>query len=257
MKAFIRKLSRGLRGSTIPDENSVILELLAPTSNPSSSGWVVDIGAHVGSACIPWGELGFRCLAFEPNKAVRDLLEIRSRGLPIIVDARALGSGSEEPSTFYVSTISTGIGSLIPFDSSHAAESVVEPVNAQAALESHGVGEILYLKIDVEGYDHIVLTNIDFSVYTPTCVMVEFEWNKTKLLGISPNEQAEYLSSLGYYVVVSEWYPIVQYGQRHRFRAATPFTGAEISGTSWGNLLGFRYLNDCQRFVELMNRRYA
>ena len=257
MRTFLRRSISRVLDRRVPDENSVILDILAPRSNPDSCGWVVDIGAHVGSTCVPWGEKGFRCLAFEPNKAVRDQLETRSRGLPIIVDARAVGSGLEASVEFFTSAVSTGISSLVPFHESHTAESLVNPVNAQAALEGHGVDEILYLKIDVEGYDHIVLTNIDFTVYSPICVMVEFEWSKTEQLGISPNEQATYLSNLGYHVAVSEWFPVVQYGQRHRFKRAAPFTGGEISDASWGNLLGFRYMKDCNRFVDLMNRRYS
>ena len=254
VRTVLSRLGRRRVRRQKPDENVALMIVHRAKTSGRSHGWVVDVGAHLGGVCIPWAELGFECLAFEPNPKMREGLSKRVQQLPITIDGRALGSGLESSSRFYLSSVSSGISSLLPFDQSHYAAFEVDIENTQSALESHGLDDIYFLKCDAEGYDHVILSNLDFSVYSPEYVMVEFEWNKTKLIGVTPNNQAAYLTRHGYHVVVSEWFPVVKYGTQHRFRHSYIFADGHITETGWGNLLGFRNRDDAHLFIKVMNR---
>ena len=65
----------------------------------------------------------------------------------------------------------------------------------------------------------------------------EFEDRKTVQLGYDVVEMVRFIRDQGYEVVVSEWEPIVEYGQQHIWRRFTQFPD-ELPENAWGNLIG-------------------
>jgi hypothetical protein len=73
----------------------------------------------------------------------------------------------------------------------------------------------------------------------PSVVLCEFEDRKTLPLGHTYHDIANYLRGWGYEVIVSEWYPIAEYGQTHRWRRAVRYP-VDLDPYAWGNLLAVR-----------------
>jgi hypothetical protein len=67
--------------------------------------------------------------------------------------------------------------------------------------------------------------------------MCEFEDRKTVPLGYDYDDLATYLIKLGYVVFTSEWYPVVEYGRRHRWRSMRRYPVPLDDERGWGNLL--------------------
>ena len=56
-------------------------------------------------------------------------------------------------------------------------------------------------------------------------------------LGYDYHALATYLSKLGYVVFTSEWYPVVEYGKRHRWRSMLRYPVPLADTRAWGNLV--------------------
>ena len=50
----------------------------------------------------------------------------------------------------------------------------------------------------------------------------------------------EYLSKLGYKIIVSEWYPIVRYGTTHKWRGLKKYPCELDDKNAWGNFICFK-----------------
>jgi hypothetical protein len=72
-----------------------------------------------------------------------------------------------------------------------------------------------FLKIDTEGHDLFVLQGFPWERNRPQVIECEFEDLKSKPLGYTTKDMADFLVGKGYTVYVSEWHPILKYGQRH------------------------------------------
>lgn len=221
-----------------PDECSLVFAALDARSRP---GTMVDVGAHVGSSLLPFAKAGWRVLALEPDRVNRELLLSETRGLPkVTIDSRAASDHEEEGVTFFRSDLSTGISGLSAFHPTHQASDRVTLSTLRTILQGHKIETVDFLKIDTEGFDLFVLRGVPWESVSPNVIVCEFEDAKTVPLGYSFHDMAALLVQQGYAVIVSEWYPIVQYGRDHSWRRFVEYP-CELEDTrAWGNLIAVR-----------------
>jgi FkbM family methyltransferase len=205
-----------------------------------SGGTLVDVGAHTGSTAAPFASRGWHVYAIEPVEANLARLQERLRGCPrVVIDTRAVSNRSGELVTLYTSQVSSGIATLAPFHPSHQPNATVRTVSlAEFCLENRVAG-IDVLKIDTEGFDLFVLQGHDWSI-RPRIVICEFEDRKTVPLGYCVSDLAWFLLERQYQVLVSEWYPIEEYGREHRWWRYFEWGDDTPSPSSWGNLIAAR-----------------
>jgi len=209
-------------------------------SDAGSVGTMVDVGAHHGSSLGRFAADGWRVIAFEPDNLNRQYLVSAHGHRPNVdVDIRAVADEPKEASPFYGSDLSTGISGLSAFHESHEERQVVEVTTLAAALAEYDIGPIDFLKIDTEGHDLFVLKGLDWSVHTPAVILCEFEDHKTVPLGYTLDDLATFLKDKGYLVIVSEWWPIQEYGGAHKWRRFVS-PSQEIGPHAWGNLIAYR-----------------
>jgi FkbM family methyltransferase len=199
-------------------------------------GVLVDVGAHHGESLRRFAEDGWTVYAFEPEERNRKALTAAVSIWPqVTVDARAVAERDGEAVDLYTSEISTGIATLTPFHASHRPTSRVTTVRLDTFLAN--IDEVTIVKTDAEGYDLPVLRTFPWGRLRPRAVICEFEDRKTVPLGYTFNDLANFLTGLGYVVLVSEWFPVVEYGQRHRWRSIRRYPVRLSDPRSWGNLI--------------------
>ena len=160
-----RALGRG------PDEMALVFALLGD----APPGVLLDVGAHHGSALLPFARRGWRVHAFEPDPANRARLLARCAGLAgVTLDPRAVSDRDGAAATLYTSPVSTGISALAPFHASHRAAASVETVTLTRYCAERGVERVDVLKTDVEGFDLFALRGFPWERLCPEVVVCEF-----------------------------------------------------------------------------------
>lgn len=204
-------------------------------------GLMVDVGAHTGGSLERFATDHARhgprwqVLAIEPDPANREVLARRYGRRPnVTIDARAIGDTDGELVTLYTSGVSSGISSMSPFDPSHRPSVQVETVRLDTLLAD--VPRVMILKTDTEGWDLPVLRTFPWQRMKPNVVVCEFEDRKTLPLGYTAGDLGDFLVERGYHVLVSEWWPIAEYGRRHRWRRLARYP-VELGEQAWGNLI--------------------
>lgn len=241
--ALRTRLRRLLSRSANPDEIGLVAQVFANQTR----GTMIDVGAHHGGAALPFLELGWNVLGFEPDVENRAILQAFGKRYPRLkIDGRALGDRVEEKRAFFRSPLSTGISSLLAFHPTHVSAPAVSVTTLDAALQEYGIAAIDFLKIDVEGYDLFVLQGLN-SAIPVRAIMLEFEDRKTRKIGYCASDLADALMARGFTVIASIWNPIVEYGRTHSWRefANYPYP---IDGACWGNLIGFSRPQDAEKF---------
>jgi FkbM family methyltransferase len=214
------------------DEVAIVYEAL----RREGQGLLVDVGAHFGSSLRRFADDGWRVIAIEPDPQNRAVLAERMQGRTnVIIDGRAIGEQDGEIRSLYTSDVSTGISALAPFHPSHRATSEVETVRLDTLLASEDL--VTVLKTDLEGYDLPALQTFPWSRLHPRAVVCEFEDRKTVPLGYTYHDLGRYLLQQGYAVFVSEWFPVVEYGRRHRWRSLRPYPSELEDPGAWGNFI--------------------
>ncbi len=215
---------------------------------------MVDVGAHHGGSSVGFLKAGWRVLAFEPDPVNRERVTNRLGANPrFTLDPRAVSDAPKSGVTFFSSDQSTGASSLAAFTQNHHEAATVDVTTLGLALSEYGIEQVRLLKIDAEGFDKHVLEGFPWDRTQPAAIMCEFEDRKTKPLGYTTAEMADLLADKGYWVLVSEWHPIVRYGVRHDWRRLYRWrSGLTPAEQSWGNLIAFRYQADADAFVELV-----
>lgn len=224
-----------------------VLELLGPPTFDevmvahrllgSAARVLVDVGAHTGSSLLPFAREGWTVFAFEPDPKNREILLRNVAGFPCVhVDDRAIATQDGDSVSLYTSDVSTGISSLSAFHPTHEPTAVVRTVRLDTFLGERE--PVALLKTDTEGHDLPVLQTYPWeSSARPRVVVCEFENRKTQPLGYLFEDLANFLVGHGYAVLVSEWYPIVEYGQQHRWRSVYRYPGRLADSAGWGNLI--------------------
>lgn len=203
-----------------------------------------DVGAHAGGSLYQFARDKWKIYAFEPNPSMIEKLNQNMTMWNIHSQVKlfpvALGEEKKHVD-FYVSNESTGISSVIPFRDSHQKALQVEVTTVKDICKENNIGKIHFLKIDVEGNDMNVLKGVNWEKNAPDVVIAEFEDYKTKSLNIIMPDIFNYLKERGYYVVVSEWQPIKQYGIEHSWnKFLMPENATNYNPAGWGNLIAFK-----------------
>jgi FkbM family methyltransferase len=221
------------------DEIAFVEKVLEPYLEDRKT--LIDVGAHEGSVSKRFATKHWSVLAFEPDPNNRAQLEKKTVGYSNVqIDVRALSNEVIENVAFYQSRTSTGVSSMLPFMEDHEENAQVQVTTLAIALNEYAITHIDFLKIDAEGYDLRVLEGFPWEELTPTAIVCEFEDSKTTLLGYDMHEMAQYLLDKDYVVLISEWHPIIRYGQRHDWRRLVPYPAHLAGNKAWGNLLAFR-----------------
>jgi FkbM family methyltransferase len=212
------------------------IDLVHSVLRPHGPGVMVDVGAHFGGSLRPFAKDGWRVFAVEPDPHNRAILLRRFARRPnVIVDGRAVSDQDGQTVALYTSRVSTGISALAPFHPSHSATDQVETVRLDTLLAE--ADEVTFLKTDTEGWDLPVLKTFPWNRLRPLAVICEFEDRKTVPLGYDYHDLAGYLAELGYAIFTSEWYPVVEYGRRHRWRSIRRYPVELVDERAWGNLV--------------------
>ncbi|MEX0626373.1 MAG: FkbM family methyltransferase [Chloroflexota bacterium] len=216
-------------------------------------GTLVDVGAHFGSSLRRFADDGWRVIAIEPDPQNRAVLVERMQGRGnVVIDGRAIAERDGEVLALYTSDVSTGISALAPFHPSHRATSEVETVRLDTLLASED--HVTVLKTDLEGYDLRALRTFPWDRLHPRAVVCEFEDRKTVPLGYTYHDLGSYLVQEGYSVFVSEWFPVVEYGRRHRWRSLRPYPSELEDRAAWGNFIAVD--EDLRQVVSGVARRH-
>lgn len=226
--------------SNPPDEVGIVFDALR---GATAQGTMIDVGAHHGTSLRDFLRMGWQVFAFEPDPNNREKLLARFGTYPELqVDPRALSNQAAESAPLFASDQSTGISSLNAFHETHYAATSVELTTLSNFIKTESVLQtgIDFLKIDTEGHDLMVLQGIPWKEVHPRVIVCEFEDKKTHPLGYSFSDLADHLVSQGYDVIVSEWYPIIQYGTDHKWRCFDRYPCALNDEHAWGNLIATR-----------------
>lgn len=205
---------------------------------------MIDVGAHHGSALIPFLNKGWKIFAFEPDEKNRaKLLERLARHKDkelVSLDTRCVSNKSQKDVAFYQSEQSTGISGLSAFHESHVEAQRVDTITLTEFFQDKPLLEVDFLKIDTEGHDLFVLQGFPWDRTKPAVIECEFEDSKTVPLGYTFHNLAQFLVDKGYTVYVSEWHPIIRYGIRHDWNRLVRYPCQLADSKGWGNLLAFR-----------------
>jgi len=247
---LIQSLIRKQSGN--PNESEIVYNILKESDCKS----MVDVGAHTGGSLRPFALDGWEIHAFEPDKKNRKELKIAfNKYTNISVYPEALSNEQKENIPFYSSNLSTGISSLMNFHESHLEVDHVNISTLNFFCESNNINEIDFLKIDTEGYDFFVLKGMPWSKIKPRVILCEFEDSKTLDLGYSYKDMANFLMNKDYKVIVSEWYPLVNYGGNHKWRNLKVYP-CELNDRKFGhgNLFAFKKKEDMNKLFSIIKR---
>jgi len=228
-------LLKGALGRLSLDEVDVVFELLRDMEGTKI---MIDVGAHHGGSLENFAEDGWKVYAFEPDPKNRAMLsELCTKYPAVQIDTRAVSNKNQDKLPFFTSDVSTGISSLSSFHDSHKESSCVDTVTLEAFFQAEDIQAVDFLKIDTEGHDLFVLQGLPWDSVQPHVVLCEFEDRKTVSLGYDFHELAQYLKNKGYSLLVSEWYPMVEYGTRHKWRRFISYPCDLADEKAWGNLI--------------------
>ena len=218
LKAVIKVMTGKLDRRYRPDEAAIAFDVLAQVDH---KGIMIDVGAHHGGALAPFANAGWQVYAFEPDNQNRAVLVENFGEFPNVhIDPRAVSDHNEAEVTFFQSNESTGVSGLSAFLPSHKATQTVSLVTLEKFIKEKKLKgkQVEFLKTDTEGFDLMALKGFPWKDSQPEMVLCEFEDAKTIPLGYDFHTLASFLQEKGYQLLVSEWYPVKQYGSLHRWR---------------------------------------
>jgi FkbM family methyltransferase len=205
---------------------------------------MIDVGAHHGSALVPFLNSAWTIFAFEPDeknrfKLLERLAKHKNKSL-VSIDTRCVSNKSQKNVPFYQSEQSTGISGMSAFHESHVEAQRVDTTTLTEFFQDKELPVVDFLKIDTEGHDLFVLQGFPWERTKPVVIECEFEDSKTVPLGYTFHDLARFLVDKGYTVYVSEWHPIIRYGIRHDWNRLVRYPCPLADSKGWGNLLAFR-----------------
>ena len=218
------------------DECKLVALMIDPMG--VGAGRMVDVGAHHGSALNHFLSKGWAIQAFEPDSRHYEYLEAHyGNDERVTLDSRAVTEVSGQRRALYISEESTGVSALAPFLDSHHEAETVETIALRDVMADRHVD---VLKIDTEGFDLAVLDGFPWERDTPDVVICEFEDRKSVPLGYSLSDLGDFLIDHGYQVWMSEWHPVIRYGQKHDWHRLVEYPSDPASPEAWGNFIAFK-----------------
>lgn len=210
-----------------------------------------DVGACYGDMFSFFASNGWKIYAFEPDRENYLILKNKYGSFyNVFLDNHALFD-VEKKMPFYKSNQSVGISGLFNFHSSHKYVYMVDTITLESFIINNNINCIDFLKIDAEGSDLFVLKGLCWDRIKPEVILCEFEDKKTVPLGYSFKDLSNFLYDKGYYVLVSEWYPVKEYGSKHRFNRFFVYPGDLQNFDAWGNIIAIK---EKKLYEEVLNQ---
>lgn len=152
---------------------------------------------------------------------------------------------------FYTSTQIPNISSIMPFHNSHVYTYDVNSVRLDDFYKNK-VLIVNFLYIQTRGNDLNVLLSYPWDIYKPDVIMCEFDDRKTeRIANYNWKQIASFLQVAGYFIVVSEWYPIIEYGQEYQWRCFKTYPCELEDKNGWGRLISFKDKNLLTEFLKM------
>ena len=249
----------------------IVISIIKRTTNVSETdlvfklfsgkkGVMIDVGAHCGESLKPFAKKKWEVYAFEPNPINRKILQDNfSRYSNIKFEDFAVSDKKEKNKPFYISDISSGISGLSNFHESHKSNGTVDTITLTQYCSDENITLVDFLKIDTEGFDLFVLKGFPWSKISPKVIVCEFEDNKTLPLGYSYHEMAKFIQQKGYHLIISEWYPIIEYGLQHKWRCFETYPyDLQDKKNGWGNIIAVKdtaFLNKLSKMIKRYNNK--
>lgn len=207
----------------------------------------------------PFLSTGWNVTVFEPDQIMINLLEnvkrrrskikIKMNGT-LTIHPYAVSNRTLPYVPFYTSNVSRGISSIIPFHNSHVYKYDVNSVRLDDFYKNKSF-EVNLMYVHTRGNDLNALLSYPWDSYKPDVIICEIDDNKTeRLAGYTWKKIASFLQSAGYNIIISEWYPIVEYGQKHQWRCFKLFPSELNDKNGWGKLICFKNKKLFDMFVE-------
>ena len=150
---------------------------------------MIDVGAHHGSALMPFLDKKWDIFAFEPDDQNRVKLLDRLQGHrhkeKVVLDKRCVSNVSDKNVDFFASGLSSGISGLSAFHDSHELSQKVSVTTLTDFFEKIDMPEIDFLKIDTEGHDLFVLEGFPGADVSHQLLSASLKILKPSHLGIS------------------------------------------------------------------------
>lgn len=201
---------------------------------------MIDIGAHHGHSLMNYAVDGWKIFAFEPDANNRKILtKFTDNYSNVVVEPYAVSNEEKDNVSFYSSNVSSGISSLLNFHKTHEEHNKISIITLKNYVNKNKIENISVIKIDTEGYDLFVLQGMEWGKNHPRVIYTEFDNLKSNLLGYNFIDQAKFLEQNNYRVLVSEWYPIEEYGKEHKWKRFTTNLN-EVDNRAWGNFIAVK-----------------
>lgn len=156
----------------------------------------LDVGAHVGAVSLYLARKFKRVIAFEAVPATYEFLRQNTNELSN-VEALNIAVGPDEGEVFFSHYRKHGQLSHVASGEEEAGSTRIGPI-PRRAIDSLGLADVSFIKIDVEGYELQVLEGArDTLTRCRPLVLVEQGGNEEKHFGRPRNEASEFLESLG------------------------------------------------------------
>ena len=222
---------------------------------------MVDVGAATGTALSPYANSDWKVFAFEPNNNNRNTLtSVFGEHKNVVIDKRAVSNSTQSNVEFYTSELSSGISGLTAFHQSHRPNGTVDTITLGDYFKEIRIDDVDFLKIDTEGYDLFVLEGFPWSRLQPRIIICEFEDAKSIPLGYAWTDMAALLTEKNYQIIVSEWFPIVQYGGSPIWHRFVEFPCSLDDPNAWGNFIASndpfifdKLVEQCRKFEKRRN----
>ncbi len=225
-----------IRGKKCFNESEAIRELF---SKQKQGGQMIDVGAHYGESFVYYLAKGWNVLAFEPDPSNAGKISGQICSKRLKLSPLAVSNCEKTDVPFYGSEESTGISSMVAFTKGHQEVGKIQTTTLRKVIEEEEITKVDFLKIDTEGYDLFVLQGFPWEELLPSVILCEFEDNKTRILGYSYRDLGDYLVEKGYDVYLSEWLPVIRYGQSHKWKSLNRYPCELSDEKGWGNFIAF------------------
>lgn len=142
---------------------------------------LLDIGANKGDwteqvlACAKSRKLSVRVHAFEPSSETRQMLSTRFSENPTVEIHSTAMSEKAGTATLYVNHAGSGTNSLHPV--SGKQEESIAVTTLDDFLADHNIEHVAFAKIDVEGFDGLVIKGAGATLARGAVDLVQFEYN--------------------------------------------------------------------------------
>lgn len=186
-RSFIYRVGRHLyawaRGDlpNHPETNGEYWLVKQVMERVGDSAVFLDIGANKGDwtgqvlVCSKAKGISVKVHAFEPFTATRQMLATRFASSPAVVVHAAAVSDRPGTATLYANHAGSGTNSLHPV--SGKQEETITLTTIDEVLTQQGIEKIAFAKIDVEGFDGLVLRGARDALLNGAIDLVQFEYN--------------------------------------------------------------------------------